>query len=168
MFGTQTSWIRRSITVSGMTVTTSIWPGTAISYFTGHGFCNDGCSSPQQSCTTTAACKTPNAAAGQSLPASCRFSPLDKARCCYMADRSAATSGQYDVNGGRVNYTSGPIRWGEQSQTSGGWAQAGTDGGTNLVVLDISCGHPADLLVSGAPQCGIWRTYGCHAADRGR
>ena len=51
----------------------------------------------------------------------------------------AATSGQYDVNGGRVNYTSGPIRWGE-SQTSGGWAQAGTDGGTNLVVLDISCG----------------------------
>jgi hypothetical protein len=29
-----------------------------------------------------------------------------------------------------VNYSSGPIRWGE-SATSGPWAQAGTDGGTN-------------------------------------
>ena len=112
-------------------------PGAAISYFTGHGFCADGCSAPQQSCTTTTACTTPGA--GQRLPASCRFSPLDKPRCCYMTDRMAATSGQFDANNGVVNYSSGPVKWGESS-TSGGWAQAGTNGGTNLVVLDISCG----------------------------
>ena len=113
-------------------------PGTAISYFTGHGFCQDGCST-QQACTTTTACKTPNTSIGERNPASCRFSPLDKPRCCYMVDRMAATSGQFDQKGGVVDYTSGPIRWGESS-TSGGWAQAGSDGGTNLVILDISCG----------------------------
>ena len=111
-------------------------PGAAISYFTGHGFCTDGCST-QQSCTTTSACTAPGA--GERLPGSCRFSPLDKPRCCYMTDRMAATSGQSDANSGVVNYSSGPVKWGE-SPTSGGWAQAGTNGGTNLVVLDISCG----------------------------
>jgi hypothetical protein len=113
-------------------------PGTAISYFTGHGFCQDGCST-QQSCSTTTACITPNTSIGERNPPSCRFSPLDKPRCCYMVDRAAATSGQYDQKQGVVGYTSGPIRWGE-SPTSGGWAQAGSDGGTNLVILDISCG----------------------------
>ena len=110
-------------------------PGGAISYFTGHGFCNDGCST--QSCTTTSACTTP--VAGARMPGTCRFSPLDSPRCCYMADRSAATSGNADAFAGRVNYTSGPVRWGE-SPSSGAWAGAGTNGGTNLVVLDISCG----------------------------
>ena len=112
--------------------------GAAISYFTGHGFCQDGCSQGQ-SCSTTTACKTPSAVAGERFPASCRFSPLDKPRCCYMVDRAGATSGQNDQKNGVVGYTSGPIRWGESS-TSGGWAGAGTDGGTNLVILDISCG----------------------------
>jgi hypothetical protein len=112
-------------------------PGTAISYFTGHGFCNDGCST--QPCTTTAVCTTPNANAGERMPGTCRFSPLDNPRCCYMVDRAAAVSGTHDFANGVVNYTSGPIRWGESS-SSGGWAGAGTDGGTNLVILDISCG----------------------------
>lgn len=113
-------------------------PGTAISYFTGHGFCTDGCST-QQSCTTTGSCKTPATGVGERFPASCRFSPLDQPRCCYMTDRMAATSGQFDAKNGVVNYSSGSIRWGE-SQDSGAWAQAGTNGGTNLVILDISCG----------------------------
>jgi hypothetical protein len=56
-----------------------------------------------------------------------------------MVDRMALTSGDYDANNGQINYTSGPIRWGE-SQNSGPWAGAGTNGGTNLVVLDISHG----------------------------
>src|SRR5271165_975376 len=101
-------------------------PGTAIYYFTGHGFCRDGCST-QQACTTTTACNTPNTSIGERNPPSCRFSPLDKPRCCYMVDRAAATSGQFDQKLGVVDYTSGPIRWGH-------------DGGTNLVILDISCG----------------------------
>ncbi len=105
-------------------------PGTAISYFTGHGFCHtnpmgDGCST-QQSCSTTAACTTPNTSIGERFPGSCRFSPMDAPRCCYMMDRGAATSGSNDQLSGIVDYTSGPIRWG--------------NGGTNMAVLDISCG----------------------------
>lgn len=56
-----------------------------------------------------------------------------------MVDRAAVTSGQFDANAGIVNYTGGQVRWGE-SATSGAWAGAGTNGGTNLVVLDISHG----------------------------
>jgi hypothetical protein len=121
-------------------------PGTAISYFTGHGFCDDGCPrNPRpppiwaQPCSTTSTCNSPDATLGQRMPGTCRFSPLDTPRCCYMVDRRAAVSGTYDINNGVVNYTNGPIRWGESSN-SGGWAGAGTNGGTNLVILDISCG----------------------------
>ncbi len=110
-------------------------PGIAISYFTGHGITTDGCST--QSCTTTTACTAP--VAGARLPGTCRFSPLDKPRCCYMVDRAAVTSGQFDTFGGFVDYTGGQVRWGE-SANAGPWAGAGTDGGTNLVVLDISHG----------------------------
>lgn len=120
-------------------------PGVAISYFTGHGISASGCSgiSPitgqntTQPCTTTAACTTPFTATR--APGSCRFSPFDTPRCCYMVDRAAVTSGQFDINGGTVNYTGGQVRWGE-SANSGAWAGAGTNGGTNLVVLDISHG----------------------------
>ena len=51
----------------------------------------------------------------------------------------AVTSGTSDANAGFINYTAGPVRWGE-STNSGPWAGAGTNGGTNLVVLDISHG----------------------------
>lgn len=112
-------------------------PGTAVSYFTGHGITAHGCSGPP--CSTTAACTTPNTAAGERPPGTCRFSPFDTPRCCYMVDRAAVTRGTGDRFGGIVNYTGGPIRWGESPQ-SGGWAGAGTNGGTNLVVLDISHG----------------------------
>jgi hypothetical protein len=47
--------------------------------------------------------------------------------------------GTNDQFGGLVNYSGGPIRWGE-SPEAGGWAGAGTNGGTNVVVLDISHG----------------------------
>jgi hypothetical protein len=113
-------------------------PGAAISYFTGHGIIDDGCST-QQACATTAACTTPSVAAGERMPGTCRFSPIDKPRCCYMVDRAARTFGSADKILGIVNYTRGPVRWGE-SPSSGPWARAGTDGGTNLVVLDISHG----------------------------
>lgn len=112
----------------------------AIGYFTGHGIGDHGCSSI--SCSTSAACNSPATALGGGVaraPGVCRFSPLDTPRCCYMVDRQAVTRSPNDVFGGRINYTSGPIRWGESPQ-SGGWAGAGTDGGVNMVVLDISHG----------------------------
>jgi hypothetical protein len=56
-----------------------------------------------------------------------------------MVDRAAVTFSPFNKFSGTVNYSGGPIRWGESPQ-SGAWAGAGTDGGTNLVVLDISHG----------------------------
>jgi hypothetical protein len=113
----------------------------AVAYFTGHGIVDHGCSTV--SCTSTSQCTQPNTATGPGvprLPGSCRFSPMDQPRCCYMVDRKAVNfSPTNDKFGGVINYTSGPIRWGESPQ-SGGWANAGTDGGANLVVLDISHG----------------------------
>jgi hypothetical protein len=127
-----TDFMDRSIDPRGNDQANFDMPGTAISYFTGHGFCHtdpmgDGCST-QIRCTTTAACTNPNKNVGERMPGSCRFSPFpaDAPRCCYMTDRGAATSASNDQFSGRVDYTSGPIRWG--------------NGGTNMVVLDISCG----------------------------
>ena len=111
-------------------------PGAAISYFTGHGIGTHGCT--MTSCTTTAACTSP-ASGGGRLPGTCRFSPFDTPRCCYMVDRALVTKSANDQFNGFVNYTGGPIRFGESGR-AGGWAQAGTHGGTNLVVLDISHG----------------------------
>lgn len=116
--------------------------GTAVSYFTGHGITDHGCSTV--SCSTTATCTHPETATGGGvarLPGTCRFSPMDKPRCCYMVDRYLVTHGALDKFGGFVNYTSasGGVRWGESPQ-SGPWAGAGTNGGANLVVLDISHG----------------------------
>ena len=125
-----TDFMDNSVDSRGNDINNFDKPGSAISYFTGHGFCHtnpmgDGCST-NQACTTTTACKTPNTNIGERLPGSCRFSPMDNPRCCYMADRGAATSGSTDKFNGVVDYTSGPIRWGNN--------------GTNMVVLDISCG----------------------------
>jgi hypothetical protein len=110
-------------------------PGAAISYFTGHGIGAHGCTTT--SCSTTATCTTPGA--GARLPGTCRFSPFDLPRCCYMVNRALVTRSPSNVGNGTLDYTDGFIRWGE-SRNAGEWAQAGTNGGTNLVVLDISHG----------------------------
>lgn len=111
-------------------------PGTAISYLTAHGIATHGCST--QACTSTSQCQAP-ATGGGRLPGTCRFSPFDTPRCCYMVDRQAVVHGSGDRFGGLVNYTNGLVRLGE-SPESGGWAGAGTNGGTNVAVFDISHG----------------------------
>lgn len=114
--------------------------GRAVAFFTGHGITHHGCSTV--SCSTTATCNQPGTATGGGfarMPGTCRFSPFDAPRCCYMVDRQAVTHSTGDRFGGLINYTQGPIRFGESPQ-SGAWAGAGTDGGANLVVLDISHG----------------------------
>jgi hypothetical protein len=114
--------------------------GRAVAYFTGHGIVDHGCSTV--SCSSTSQCTQPNTATGPGvprLPGSCRFSPMDAPRCCYMVDRQAVVFSPANKFGGLINYTGGPVRWGESPQ-SGGWAGAGTNGGANLVVLDISHG----------------------------
>jgi hypothetical protein len=112
-------------------------PKTAISYFTGHGVCAPYGANPPQRCTTTAACTNP--VPGTQMPGSCKFGPGDPPQCVYLSDRYLVTDSGYDRFGGYVDYSGGSVHWGE-SPNSGAWAGAGTDGGTNLVVLDISCG----------------------------
>lgn len=118
-------------------------PGLAISYFTGHGVTADGCFGGVFPCTKTSACppllNKAGAPAGTQL--TCRYSPFDKPRCCAMVARFLVTNSPGDKFGGNVNYSDpgGGVRFGE-SRNSGGWAGAGTNGGTNLVVLDISHG----------------------------
>jgi hypothetical protein len=113
-------------------------PGTAISYFTGHGTCGPYGANPPQSCTSTTQCTKP--VPGTTMPGSCKYGPGDNPQCVYLSDRRLFTDSPYDRFQHQVDYSANNfVHWGE-SQTSGGWAGGGTDGGTNMVVLDISCG----------------------------
>jgi hypothetical protein len=60
-------------------------------------------------------------------------------QCVYYSDRVLAVNGSNDQFSGAVNYSAGAAAWGE-SPNSGNWRGVGTDGGTNLVVLDASFG----------------------------
>jgi hypothetical protein len=115
--------------------------GDAIAYYTGHGYCNAS-KSPRQYCTSTSQCTTPGP--GQSLPGSCQTSPNVNglngyAECRYYSERYLITCGYHNSYGNWDDYSGGRVKFGESSH-SGSWAGAGTNGGVNLVVLDISCG----------------------------
>jgi len=112
-------------------------PGAAISYFTGHGTCGPYGANPPQRCTSTSQCTSP--VPGTTLPGSCKFGPGDISQCVYRSDRFLFTDSAFDRFSGQVDYSGGRIHWGESAQ-SGPWGGGGVDGGTNLVVLDISCG----------------------------
>jgi hypothetical protein len=58
-----------------------------------------------------------------------------------------------DAFGHFVNYSDGNVRWGESS-ISGSWGGAGTNGGINFGVLDVSCGIRAGLEAD-----GLWNAY---------
>jgi hypothetical protein len=115
--------------------------GDAIAYFTGHGVCNPISGATNTSCTHNSQCNSPPA--GASLPGNCKSAPgfpgaPAKGLCHYKADRHLYTCGAVDQHNHDVDYSSGSVKWGEGAQ-GGGWAGAGTNGGVNLVVLDISC-----------------------------
>jgi hypothetical protein len=117
--------------------------GTAISYYTGHGLITPYDEVPEHSCASTTQCTNPPP--GARLPGLCKAAglpgraPGDTSRCVYESDRILFVNGIADQFGGQVNYSSGLAKWGE-SRNSGNWADAGTGGGTNLVVLDASFG----------------------------
>ncbi|MFL6210725.1 MAG: DUF6345 domain-containing protein [Pyrinomonadaceae bacterium] len=112
-------------------------PGLAISYFSGHGNCS-GCSQGTP-CTSTAQCTNPAPGSNESLPSSCRFAPGVSGTCCYNSPRYLFTNSDQDKYNGSVIYGNGFIKWGENS-AAGAWAGAGTNGGTHMVVMDLSCG----------------------------
>lgn len=125
-------------------------PGAAISYYTGHGLNTAYDEVPTHQCTSSSQCTNPPLNA--SLPGVCKaaggtnYAPGDIPRCVYYSDRILAVNGDNDQAGHQVNYSGGAVAWGE-STSSGGWRNAGTDGGTNLVVLDASLGVLATYWV---------------------
>jgi hypothetical protein len=124
---------------------------TAISFFSGHGTC-DGFN-PITTCTSSADCHPPRTAED----GRCSFDPLRPTGFCFHpAPRNIVTNGDRVTHGNFVDYTSGIVKYGE-SANSGGWAGAGTNGGTNLVVLSLSCGaFRTDLLHDlGAMLAGV-------------
>jgi hypothetical protein len=118
-------------------------PGTAISFFSGHGLTDLYGENPPHRCAHSSECTSPprgNGARGICKAAGTPgHAPGDTAQCVYYNDRSLLVNGRNDKFGGVANYSGGQAKWGESSY-SGGWAGAGTDGGTNLVVLDSSWG----------------------------
>jgi hypothetical protein len=118
-------------------------PGTAISFFSGHGFTAPYGETPSHRCNHSSECTTPPLGAGPrgicKAAGTPGHAPGDTAQCVYYNDRSLAVHSVHDQFGGAANYSAGAAKWGESTK-SGGWAGAGTDGGTNVVVLDSSWG----------------------------
>jgi len=126
-------------------------PGTAISYYTGHGLTTAYDEVPEHpGCRSSSECTKPPS--GASPPGVCKaagspnYAPGDVPRCVYYSDRKLAVNGSKDQFGHLVNYSGGQVAWGE-SPNSGSWRNVGTNGGTNLVVLDASFGVLATYWV---------------------
>ena len=125
-------------------------PGTAISYYTGHGLTTAYDEVPTRRRTHSTQCTNPPP--GASPPGVCKaagstnYAPGDTPRCVYYSDRILAVNGSNDAFNGQVNYSGGLAAWGESSN-AGAWRNVGTDGGTNLVVLDASFGVLATYWV---------------------
>ena len=130
-------------------------PGTAISYYTGHGFVTPYDEVPEHLCSSSRECTNPPP--GASVPGVCKAAglpgraPGDVSRCVYYSDRILAVDGDNDQFGHAVNYSAGTVAWGESSN-AGAWRNVGTDGGTNLVVLDASFGVLATYWVRQTQQ----------------
>ncbi len=113
-------------------------PGDAISYFSGHGTCDD---QSNTSCTTTAGC--PNVAGTQKRCLRYTDSPL-QGRCVYSRPRNIVVD-RTGTSCQSVEYSTGAsVAWGEGA-VGGAWGGAGTNGGINLAVIDNSCGITPDL-----------------------
>lgn len=114
-------------------------PGDAISYFSGHGSCDD---QTNTACTSTAGCSDIAALEKRCL----RYtdSPL-QGRCVYSRPRNIVVD-QTGTSCQLVNYSTNGVRWGEDP-SAGSWAGAGTNGGINFAVIDNSCGITPDLYI---------------------
>lgn len=106
--------------------------GDAIAYFTGHGT-DQATSTP--GCTSSSQCTTPPWFGSGNGTCVARAQGNS---CFYNSGRYLVTSSSGNQHGGYVNYSSGAVALGEG--TYGPWAGAGSDGGVNLAVFDLSHG----------------------------
>lgn len=115
-------------------------PGDAISYFSGHGTCDD---QTDTGCTSTANC--PDISGLEKRCLRHTESPLE-GRCVYSVPRNIVVDDPTGPDCEIVNYSTNGVRWGED-QSAGPWAGAGTNGGINFAVIDNSCGITPDLYI---------------------
>jgi hypothetical protein len=138
----------------------------AFSYYVGHGMCQHGiwtCDTEaaggcgaEQRCTSAADCTNPDPAWYGVNPGFCKRLPGDtgaisggqdwRGSCSYPTNNRTLLlencSNGPSGRGGQVNYSSGNVKWGESAWSTavnGNWSGAGTNGGTNFVVLNTSC-----------------------------
>lgn len=104
--------------------------GTAITYIALHGACNDAKATP---CTTAANCAS-GQVCGPTIP-----NAASSSACIANSSRLLVTSSTDDIHNHDITYSTGKAKWGEDLET-GSWAGAGTNGGTNCVFVDNSCG----------------------------
>ena len=116
-------------------------PGTAISFFSGHGRLVPYGENPPHRCGHSTECTSPPQ--GNGARGICKAAGLpghaqgDTSQCVYNNERELVVHGSQNQFGNLANYSGGRTKWGE-SKNAGDWAGASTDGGTNLVVLDAS------------------------------
>lgn len=114
-------------------------PGDGISYFSGHGTCDD---QTDIVCTSAASCPDINTFEKRCL----RYTdnPL-QGRCVYSRPRNIVVD-QTGTSCQLINYSTNGVRWGEDP-SAGSWGGAGTNGGINLAVIDNSCGITPGLYM---------------------
>jgi hypothetical protein len=138
--------------------------GAGIAFFSGHGSNQDG---TNQMCLFNSDCRSPPQGAG--LPAVCVAIPNQVFRTChYTLPRFLITNSPGDKYNGAVQLSrAGGVAWGE-STSSGAWDKAGTNGGINLAVVDISFGLiPSTWSVIQSAFAGVhlWATIMPTAGD---
>lgn len=112
----------------------------AVSFVCLHGTCNHITSTM---CMTGSWC--PSGAACPNMPPNPYMS-----RCTQNWDRWLATSSPFQSHGNWLSYSQSYVRWGESPQ-AGSWGGAGTNGGTNLIVMVNSCGLTAPFWTRVTP-----------------
>ena len=122
-------------------------PGTGISMFIGHGFCDDGI---VRSCVTSADCSLGSYCPGGTAPTpgTVRTCIKQKARVLQTSSASSAHNNivYYGKSFGLSATTN--IALGEDT-ASGGWSAAGSNGGTNVAIIVNSCGVRSKYMNTG-------------------
>jgi hypothetical protein len=111
--------------------------GDAISYFSGHGTCDDQTST---FCTSAASCPDQ-----PGLQKACMNFGFGLGTCSYSRPRNIVVD-RTGTSCELVDYSTNKVRFGEDA-ASGAWAGAGTNGGINFAIIDNSCGISPGLFV---------------------
>jgi len=116
--------------------------GTGISFFIGHGTCDDATNTQ---CSTNNDCDPGHT--GNSYCPNFPLSPGQNAACINNVTRKMVTSSTNSSHGNLVRYGNGAVSmaFGE-SPNSGTFDNVGTNGGSNVVIIVNSCGFRSHYI----------------------